>query len=171
MESRLNTVSADIRDITTAEQRVIKAQALCAEIEQEASKAAEQQGWTELSTAAQDQLSMLQCILGSMKDTKVKHEEVERWLNAADELLSRDASSFSQADKLQEEVNQCKELVSEMESVDLSLKQMRENVTAVQQSSIPGLISWGQTELDDSQRRWDTLSKEVRKITSSGAEH
>uniref|UniRef100_A0A9J8AP75 Dystrophin-like n=1 Tax=Cyprinus carpio carpio TaxID=630221 RepID=A0A9J8AP75_CYPCA len=161
MESRLNTVSADIRDITTAEQRVIKAQALCAEIEQEASKAAEQQGWTELSTAAQDQLSMLQCILGSMKDTKVKHEEVERWLNAADELLSRDASSFSQADKLQEEVNQCKELVSEMESVDLSLKQMRENVTAVQQSSIPGLISWGQTELDDSQRRWDTLSKEL----------
>uniref|UniRef100_A0A671MZL2 Utrophin-like n=1 Tax=Sinocyclocheilus anshuiensis TaxID=1608454 RepID=A0A671MZL2_9TELE len=60
------------------------------------------------------------------------------------------------------------ELVSEMQSVDSSLKQMRENVTAVQQSSVLGLISWGQTELDDSQRRWDTLSKEVRKITSSG---
>lgn len=58
------------------------------------------------------------------------------------------------------------ELVSEMESVDLSLKQMRENVTAVQQSSVPGLISWGQTELDNSQRRWDTLSKEVRKINT-----
>uniref|UniRef100_A0A671MXB8 Utrophin-like n=1 Tax=Sinocyclocheilus anshuiensis TaxID=1608454 RepID=A0A671MXB8_9TELE len=161
MESRLNTVSADIRDITTAEQGVIRAQALCAEIEQEASEAAEQQGWTELSTAAQDQLSMLQCILGSMKDTKVKSEEVERWLDAADELLSRDASGFSHADKLQEEVNQCKELVSEMQSVDSSLKQMRENVTAVQQSSVLGLISWGQTELDDSQRRWDTLSKEL----------
>uniref|UniRef100_A0A673JTT1 Utrophin-like n=1 Tax=Sinocyclocheilus rhinocerous TaxID=307959 RepID=A0A673JTT1_9TELE len=161
MESRLNTVSADIRDIPTAEQGVIRAQALCAEMEQEASEAAEQQGWTELSTAAQDQLSMLQCVLGSMKDTKVKSEEVERWLDAADELLSRDASGFSHADKLQEEVNQCKELVSEMQSVDSTLKQMRENVTAVQQSSVLGLISWGQTELDDSQRRWDTLSKEL----------
>ncbi|XP_026097283.1 dystrophin isoform X2 [Carassius auratus] len=164
MGSGLNTVSADIRDITTAEQGLIKAQALCAEIlqqGQEASEAAEQQAWTELSTAAQDQLSMLQCILGSMKDTKVKREEVERWLNAADELLSRDASGFSQADKLQEEVNQCKELVSEMDSVNSSLKQMRENVTAVQKSSVHGLVSWGQTELDHSQRRWDTLSKEL----------
>uniref|UniRef100_A0A671RQG3 Calponin-homology (CH) domain-containing protein n=1 Tax=Sinocyclocheilus anshuiensis TaxID=1608454 RepID=A0A671RQG3_9TELE len=161
MESRLNTASADIRDITTAEQGVIKAQALCAEIEQQLQEAAEQQAWTELSTAAQDQLSMLQCILGSMEDTKVKSEEVERWLDAVEELLSRDASGFSHGDKLQEELNQCKELLSEMESVASSLKQIKENVAAVQQSSGPGLISWGQTELDDSQRRWDTLSKEL----------
>uniref|UniRef100_A0A672PMZ2 Utrophin n=1 Tax=Sinocyclocheilus grahami TaxID=75366 RepID=A0A672PMZ2_SINGR len=124
-------------------------------------EAAEQQAWTELSTAAQDQLSMLQCILGSMKDTKVKSEEVERWLDAVEELLSRDASGFSHGDKLQEELNQCKELLSEMESMASSLKQIKENVAAVQQSSGPGLISWGQTELDDNQRRWDTLSKEL----------
>ncbi|XP_016380409.1 utrophin-like [Sinocyclocheilus rhinocerous] len=161
MESRLNTASADIRDITTAEQGVVKAQALCAEIEQQLEEAAEQQAWTELSTAAQDQLSMLQCILGSMKDTKVKSEEVKRWLDAVEELLSRDASGFSHGDKLQEELDQCKELLSEMESVASSLKQIKENVAAVQQSSGPGLISWGQTELDDSQRRWDTLSKEL----------
>ncbi len=54
----------------------------------------------------------------------------------------------------------------EMESVDSSLKQIKENVAAVQQSSLPGLIRWGQKEQDDSQRRWDTLSKEVRKITT-----
>lgn len=60
------------------------------------------------------------------------------------------------------------ELVSEMESVDSSLKQIKENVVAVQQSSVPGLICWGQKELDDSQRCWDTLSKEVRKITTGG---
>ncbi|XP_050952994.1 dystrophin isoform X3 [Labeo rohita] len=164
MESRLNTVSADIRDITTAEQGVIKAQAVCAEIEQQRQKvsdAAEQQGWTELSTAAQDQLSMLQCILGSMKDTKVKSADVQRWLDAVEELLSRDASGLSHTDKLQEELSQCKELVGEMESVESSLKQMRENVAAVQQSSVPGLISWGQKELDDNQRRWDALRKEL----------
>ncbi|RXN02867.1 utrophin-like isoform X1 [Labeo rohita] len=162
MESRLNTVSADIRDITTAEQGVIKAQAVCAEIEQQRQKvsdAAEQQGWTELSTAAQDQLSMLQCILGSMKDTK--SADVQRWLDAVEELLSRDASGLSHTDKLQEELSQCKELVGEMESVESSLKQMRENVAAVQQSSVPGLISWGQKELDDNQRRWDALRKEL----------
>ncbi|XP_051736087.1 utrophin isoform X2 [Ctenopharyngodon idella] len=164
IESRLNTINSDIRDMNTAEQGLVKAQALHAEIEQQRlkeSEAAEQQRWTELSTAALDQLSMLQCILGSMKDTKVKSEEVQRWLDAVEELLSRDASGFSHGDKLQEELNQCKELVSEMESVDSSLKQMAENVAAVQQSSVPALIRWGQEELDDRQRRWDALSKEL----------
>lgn len=58
------------------------------------------------------------------------------------------------------------ELVSEIESVDSSLKQMAENVAAVQQSSVPALIRWGQEELDDRQRRWDVLSKEVRMCCS-----
>lgn len=55
------------------------------------------------------------------------------------------------------------ELVSEMESVDSSLKQIAENVSAVQQSSTPALVRWGQEELDHSQRRWDALSKQVLK--------
>lgn len=56
--------------------------------------------------------------------------------------------------------------MSEIESVDSSLKQMAENVAAVQQSSVPALIRWGQEELDDRQRRWDVLSKEVRMCCS-----
>lgn len=39
---------------------------------------------------------------------QVKSEEVQRWLDAVEELLSRDASGFSHGDKLQEELNQCK---------------------------------------------------------------
>lgn len=57
--------------------------------------------------------------------------------------------------------------MSEIESVDSSLKQMAENVAAVQQSSVPALIRWGQEELDDRQRRWDALSKEVRMLLHS----
>ncbi|XP_073795720.1 utrophin isoform X5 [Danio rerio] len=164
MESRLNSISAEIRDVTTAEQAINKAQAFSVELEQQRVSvldSVDQQCWTDLSTAAQDQLSMLQCILGSMKDSQVKSAEVQRWLNAVEELLSRDAGSFRNTDKLQEEFKQCKELLAEMESVDSCLKQMKEDVTAVQQSSVPGLVVWGQKELEDSQRRWDLLSKQL----------
>nr|XP_021325542.1 utrophin [Danio rerio] len=164
MESRLNSIGAEIRDVTTAEQAINKAQAFSVELEQQRGSvldSVDQQCWTDLSTAAQDQLSMLQCILGSMKDSQVKSAEVQRWLNAVEELLSRDAGSFRNTDKLQEEFKQCKELLAEMESVDSCLKQMKENVTAVQQSSVPGLVVWGQKELEDSQRRWDLLSKQL----------
>ncbi|XP_051517186.1 dystrophin-like [Myxocyprinus asiaticus] len=164
MESRLCAIRDDVRDITTAEQAVIKAQALCAEIDQQKQKVSDpsdQLSWIELSSAAHDQLGMLQCILGSMKDTNVKSEEVCRWVDAVEELLSRDTSGLSHGDKLQEELNQCKEFVGEMETVESSLKQMGENVVAVQQSAVPGLTSWGQKKLEESQRRWDMLSKEL----------
>ena len=50
-----------------------------------------------------------------------------------------------------------------MESVGSSLKQMRENVCAVQEAAVPGLTSWGQDSLDQCQARWDVLSKQVRR--------
>uniref|UniRef100_W5K083 Utrophin n=1 Tax=Astyanax mexicanus TaxID=7994 RepID=W5K083_ASTMX len=136
---------------------------LCAEIEQQqqtVSNPAELQRWTQLSISAADQLGMLQCILGSMKDTQVQSQEVTRWLDAVEELLSRDSGSLSQSRKLQEELNQYKECMGEMETVESSLKQMGENVAAVQQSAVSGLATWGQEELDGRQKRWETLSKE-----------
>ncbi|XP_057175633.1 dystrophin isoform X1 [Triplophysa rosa] len=162
MDVRLTALRSDIGDVPTAEQAVMEAQALCTEIDlqrQQVSDPAEQQCWTELFSAAQDQLGMLQCILGSMKDTKVKSEEVGCWLDAVEELMSRDTGS--RCDKLPEELKQCKEFVGEIESVESSLKQMGENVSAVQQSAVPGLTSWGQKELDECQMRWDLLSKEL----------
>uniref|UniRef100_A0A8C1QGG0 Utrophin n=1 Tax=Cyprinus carpio TaxID=7962 RepID=A0A8C1QGG0_CYPCA len=104
--------------------------------------------------------------------------EQEKWLISTKGFRAKDNQQDLQALKDDCEVSQIQgsfyarhfteiryvsvqELVSEMESVDSSLKQIKENVAAVQQSSVPGLISWGQTELDNSQRRWDTLSKEL----------
>ncbi|CAL1586531.1 unnamed protein product [Knipowitschia caucasica] len=94
-----------------------------------------------------------------MKDTQVRSVEVERWLEAVQELLSRDASGLGE--NLQEELNQCKEHVNEMESVESSLKQMTENVKAVNATAIEGLSQWGQDKLNESQSRWDQLSKQL----------
>lgn len=55
-----------------------------------------------------------------------------------------------------------KEYVKEMESVESSLKQMGENVSAVQGTAVPGLASWGLDKLDKCQDRWGSLSKKVR---------
>lgn len=51
--------------------------------------------------------------------------------------------------------------MNEMESVEGSLKQMGENVGAIQAAAVPGLDKWGQDKLDKCRGRWDTLSKQV----------
>lgn len=51
--------------------------------------------------------------------------------------------------------------MTEMETVEGSLKQMGENVSAVQAAAVPGLTKWGQDSLDECRRKWDSLSKQV----------
>lgn len=112
-------------------------QSLCLEIEQkqQASDVAELESWSQLSTKAREELATLQCTLGSMKDYqvvvncvegcrkglsleiystfmnpflyKVSLVEVERWLDAVQEMLSNDASGLGKRENLQEELNNC----------------------------------------------------------------
>ncbi|XP_056437384.1 utrophin-like isoform X1 [Gadus chalcogrammus] len=163
LEERLGTLKDGVTDIPTTQSAVERAQVLCLEIEQtqKASDPAVAQRWSQLSSRARDELSTLQCILGSLKDNQVRMVEVERWLDAVQELMSQDATKQGEAERLQEELNQCKEYVNEMESVESSLKQMRENVCAVQGAAVPGLTSWGQDSLDQCQARWDVFSKQL----------
>ncbi|XP_069370635.1 utrophin isoform X2 [Paralichthys olivaceus] len=172
LEARLATLREGISDIPTTEAAVERAQALCIEIEQtqQASDPAELQRWSQLSSKAREELGTLQCILGSMKDNQVCVVQVERWLDAVEELLSRDAAGSSHTDRIREELSQCKEYVSEMESVEGSLKQMGENVSAVQATADPGLATWGQEKLDESRGRWDTLSKKLLSHQERAAE-
>lgn len=48
-----------------------------------------------------------------------------------------------------------------MELVERSLKQMEENVYAVQGAAVPGLAKWGKDKLEELEGRWDKLSKQV----------
>uniref|UniRef100_A0A8C8HLF0 Utrophin n=1 Tax=Oncorhynchus tshawytscha TaxID=74940 RepID=A0A8C8HLF0_ONCTS len=95
-------------------------------------------------------------------DEAVRVVEVERWLDGVQELMSRNAKGQGDAERLQEELNQCKEYVSEMESVESLVKQIGENVLAVQGAAVPELAHWGQAKLEECQGRWETLSKQER---------
>ncbi|KAM3602596.1 uncharacterized protein V6R79_007126 [Siganus canaliculatus] len=171
LEGRLATLREGMVDVPTVEMAVERAQSLCLEIEQtqQASDPAELQRWSQLSSKAREELGTLQCILGSMKDNQVRLVEVERWLDAVQEMLSQDSTGLDK-DSLLEELNQCKEHVNEMESVEGSLKQMGENVSAIQGAAVPGLAKWGQVKLEECQHRWKTLSKQLLSHQESVAE-
>uniref|UniRef100_A0AAY4EC56 Utrophin n=1 Tax=Denticeps clupeoides TaxID=299321 RepID=A0AAY4EC56_9TELE len=93
---------------------------------------------------------------------QVKSSEVLAWLDAAQEIMSPESSSLGDANKLLQELDKCKELVRRMDLIQESLKQLEENTTAVQQSSLPHLTTWGQTHLLQLQTQWRILSKQVR---------
>lgn len=47
-------------------------------------------------------------------------EQVERWLDAVQELLSRDATGMGDAENLQAELNQCKVYKKEIQTLNIS---------------------------------------------------
>ncbi|KAL0967779.1 hypothetical protein UPYG_G00256790 [Umbra pygmaea] len=163
LEARLGSLRGGVVDVPTAEGAVERAQALCIDIEQmqQASDPAGLQRWSQLSSRAREELGTLQCLLGSLRDNQVRVLEVERWLDGVQELMSRDATGHGDAQRLQEELNQCKDFVSEMETVEGSLKQMGENVSAVRAAAVPELDHWGHDKLEECQGRWETLSKQL----------
>nr|XP_061785642.1 dystrophin-like isoform X2 [Nerophis lumbriciformis] len=163
LEARLAKLRDGINDTLTTEAAVERAQGLCLEIEQtqQASDPAEQQRWSQLSTKTHEELATLNRILASMKDHQVKLAELERWLEVVQGLLSRDTMRSSSTESLQDELNRCKEHVNERELMESSLKQMDENVNAVQAAAVPGLAKWGQDLAADLRSRFDTLLKQL----------
>ncbi|XP_028970380.2 LOW QUALITY PROTEIN: dystrophin [Esox lucius] len=163
LEARLGRLREGVVGMDTVERAVERAQALCIDIEQkqQASDSAELQRWSHLSSRAREELGTLQCLLGSLKDNQVRAVEVERWLDGVQELMSRDATAHGDAQRLQEELNQCKAYVSKMELVEGSLKQMEENVSAVRAVAVPELAHWGLAKLEEYQGRWEMLSKQL----------
>ncbi|XP_024146227.1 dystrophin isoform X3 [Oryzias melastigma] len=163
LEARLAALRKDVVDLTTTERAVEQAQSLCLQIEQtqQASDPEELQTWSQLSSRAREEYGTLHCILGCMKDNQVCLEMVERWCDAVQELLFRDTTGLGDGENFHEELSRCKEYVNEMESVERSLKQMEENVKAVQAIAVPGLAKWGQDRLDDCQERWAELSAQL----------
>ncbi|XP_024863232.1 utrophin isoform X2 [Kryptolebias marmoratus] len=172
LEARLAALKEDMVDMHSTESAVERAQGLCLDIEQtqQASDPAELQKWSELSSRAREEHGTLQCILGSMKDNQVRLEKVESWLDEVQELLSRDTTGLGDTQNLQDELNQCKEYVNKMELVDRSLKQMEENVIAVQAAAVPGLATWGKEKLGELEGRWAKLSKQLVSYQESVSE-
>ncbi|XP_023808856.1 utrophin isoform X3 [Oryzias latipes] len=163
LEVRLAALREEVVDLPTTEKAVEQAQSLCLQIEQtqQASDSGELQKWSQLSSRAREEHGTLHCILGCMKDNQVCLEQVQCWFDAVQELLFRDTTGLGDGENLHEELSRCKEYVNEMESVERSLKQMEENVKAVQAIAVPGLAKWGQDRLEECQERWAELSAQL----------
>uniref|UniRef100_A0A673A2L1 Utrophin n=1 Tax=Sphaeramia orbicularis TaxID=375764 RepID=A0A673A2L1_9TELE len=104
----------------------------------------------QLSDAGQDVISLLRSPEAGEKIEADTEELTHRWDNLVQKL---EDCSFQVGEG---------EHVNEMESVESSLKQMGDDVCAVQAAAVPGLAKWGQEKLDECRSRWDALSKQDR---------
>uniref|UniRef100_A0A8D0ABP4 Utrophin n=1 Tax=Sander lucioperca TaxID=283035 RepID=A0A8D0ABP4_SANLU len=114
----------------------------------------------QLSDAGQDVILLLRSPEAAAKIETNTEELAHRWDNLVQKLEDCSFQVLLFFTCLSLSAN--KEYVNEMESVEGSLKQMGENVSAVKATAVPGLAKWGQDKLDRCQSKWDMLSKQER---------
>ncbi|XP_048842550.1 utrophin isoform X1 [Brienomyrus brachyistius] len=158
---RIASLRDGVVDTGTAAEAVRNAEVLCQSLAQQLTPDPER--WSHLASQAQDELAMLQSVLGKLKDSEERITRVERWLDGVQALMAKDTAALGDAGKLQEELDQCTEFVNEMEAVEADLKRVVGEAVAVRVGAMPGLATWGQPKLEECQRRWDRLSTQLQK--------
>uniref|UniRef100_A0AAZ3PVD8 Utrophin n=1 Tax=Oncorhynchus tshawytscha TaxID=74940 RepID=A0AAZ3PVD8_ONCTS len=159
VEAEWEVCVSELKALCDWVQAQTRVRSLCSELAAVDKVLGEQDQWLSGSDSTRSDEAALRTL---RTECKVRVVEVERWLDGVQELMSRNAKGQGDAERLQEELNQCKEYVSEMESVESLVKQIGENVLAVQGAAVPELAHWGQAKLEECQGRWETLSKQER---------
>uniref|UniRef100_A0A8C6NK65 Utrophin n=1 Tax=Nothobranchius furzeri TaxID=105023 RepID=A0A8C6NK65_NOTFU len=86
----------------------------------------------------------------------------DRWLETTPSVQTLDDVELRKlSGECQVRFTLFKEYVDKMELVERSLKQIEENVKAVQATAVPGLTRWGQDNLNELEGRWAQLSKQI----------
>ncbi|XP_066556846.1 utrophin isoform X3 [Amia ocellicauda] len=173
-EAKLGAIRSNIVDVKTAEEVLRNAETLCEDLEQQghtleqqapaglgAEREALRQRWTGLSSRAGSELQALQGLVKSLREFEVKAGQVEKWMEGAEAYMTRNAVAHGDAEKLQEELNQCMAFVNEMDNVEMALKNLNDEAAAVKAHAVPGLASWEQPRLEQCQRGWEKLSKQM----------
>uniref|UniRef100_A0A8C7HQP1 Utrophin n=1 Tax=Oncorhynchus kisutch TaxID=8019 RepID=A0A8C7HQP1_ONCKI len=159
VEAEWEVCVSELKALCDWVQAQTRVRSLCSELAAVDKVLGEQDQWLSGTDSTRSDEAALRTL---RTECKVRVVEVERWLDGVQELMSRNAKGQGDAERLQEELNQCKEYVSEMESVESLVKQIGENVLAVQGAAVPELAHWGQAKLEECQGRWETLSKQER---------
>uniref|UniRef100_A0A8C7ML59 Utrophin n=1 Tax=Oncorhynchus kisutch TaxID=8019 RepID=A0A8C7ML59_ONCKI len=158
VEAEWEVCVSELKALCDWVQAQTRVRSLCSELAAVDKVLGEQDQWLSGTDSTRSDEAALRTL---RTECKVRVVEVERWLDGVQELMSRNAKGQGDAERLQEELNQCKEYVSEMESVESLVKQIGENVLAVQGAAVPELAHWGQAKLEECQGRWETLSKQL----------
>ncbi|GAB1294912.1 Utrophin [Apodemus speciosus] len=114
-------------------------------------------------------LCVLTCVWGCLRNRgRVADSEViEKWTNGIKDFLLKEQAVQADTAALQRRLDQCATFANEIETVESSLKNMKEIETSLQRCPAAGVKTWVQARLVDYQSQLEKFSKESIAIQKS----
>ncbi|XP_027706465.1 utrophin isoform X3 [Vombatus ursinus] len=117
--------------------------------------------WNRLKARISKDIHLLEEIIPQLRVFEADSKVIEKWVDGVKDFLVTEQAIQGDAEGLQRQLDQCNAFVNEMETIDSSLKEMREIESALRSHPVAGVKTWVQTLLVDYQTQWEKLSKQI----------
>ncbi|XP_038957890.1 utrophin isoform X9 [Rattus norvegicus] len=117
--------------------------------------------WNKVKTKVSRDLRSLEEIIPRLRDFKADSEVIEKWTNGVKDFLMKEQAAQGDTTALQRQLDQCTTFANEIETIESSLKNLRDIETSLQRCPVTGVKTWVQTRLADYQSQLEKFSQEI----------
>ncbi|XP_044103082.1 utrophin isoform X3 [Neovison vison] len=117
--------------------------------------------WNKLKVKVSKDVHLLEEITSKLRAFEADLKVIEKWVDGVKDFLMKEQAVQGDAEELQSQLDQCSAFVNEIETMDSSLKGMREIEANLRSCPVAGIKTWMQTKLVDYQTQVEKLSKEI----------
>lgn len=117
--------------------------------------------WNKVKTKVSRDLRTLEEIIPRLRDFKADSEVIEKWTNGLKDFLMKEQAAQGDTAALQRQLDQCTTFANEIETIESSLKNLRDIETSLQRCPVTGVKTWVQTRLADYQSQLEKFSQEI----------
>ncbi|XP_050170366.1 utrophin isoform X6 [Myiozetetes cayanensis] len=117
--------------------------------------------WDKLKLKISKDVKLLEGITSKLRIFETDAKVVQKWMDGVKDFLMTEKSVQGDTEGLQRQLDQCTLFVNEMETIEPSLKEMKEVEAALRAQPIASINTWTKSRLVDCQTQWEKLSKQI----------
>ncbi|XP_054018725.1 utrophin isoform X4 [Dryobates pubescens] len=117
--------------------------------------------WDKLKLKISKDVKLLEEITSKMRIFETDSKVVQKWMDGVKDFLMTEKNVQGDTEALQRQLDQCTIFVNEMETIEPSLKEMKEIESVLRAQPIASVNTWAKSRLVDCQTQWEKLSKQI----------
>uniref|UniRef100_A0A8C0BZ52 Utrophin n=1 Tax=Buteo japonicus TaxID=224669 RepID=A0A8C0BZ52_9AVES len=117
--------------------------------------------WDKLKLKISKDVKLLEEITSKLRIFEADSKVVQKWMDGVKDYLMTEKAVQADTEGLQRQLDQCTMFVNEMETIEPSLKEMKEVESALRAQPIASINTWAKCRLVDCQTQWEKLSKQI----------
>ncbi|XP_015477132.1 utrophin isoform X3 [Parus major] len=117
--------------------------------------------WDKLKLKISKDVKLLEEIMPKLRMFETDSKVVQKWMDGVKDFLMTEKSVQGDTEGIQRQLDQCTVFINEMETIEPSLKEMKEIEAALRAQPLASINTWTKSRLVDCQTQWEKLSKQI----------